>query len=54
MGPTLPHIQCVPGAPSPGVERPRRETDHSPPSSAKVKIGEAVPLLPDTSSRRGA
>jgi hypothetical protein len=37
LGPTQPPIQCVPGDLSLGVKRPRRETDHSPPSSAKVK-----------------
>jgi hypothetical protein len=41
------------GAPSSRVERSRREADHSPPSSAKVKIGEAVPPLPDASSWSG-
>jgi hypothetical protein len=30
-------IQCVPGALSLGVNRPGRETDHSPPSRAEVK-----------------
>jgi hypothetical protein len=29
-------IRWVPGALSPGVKRPRREADHSPPSSAEV------------------
>jgi hypothetical protein len=29
LGPTQPPIQWVPGAPSPGVERPGREADHS-------------------------
>jgi hypothetical protein len=36
-GPTQPHIQWVPGALSPGVKRPEREADNSPPSSAEVK-----------------
>jgi hypothetical protein len=35
--PTQPPIQCVPGTLSLVVERPERETDHSPPSSADVK-----------------
>jgi len=35
--PTQPPIQWVPGALSPGVKRPGRETDHSPPSSTVVK-----------------
>jgi hypothetical protein len=34
------------GALSPGVKRPGREADHSPPSSADVKNGGAIPLLP--------
>jgi hypothetical protein len=37
LGPTQPPIQGVSGALSLGVKRPGRETDHSPPSSAKVK-----------------
>jgi hypothetical protein len=30
-------LQRVPGALSPGVKRPGREADHSPPTSAEVK-----------------
>jgi hypothetical protein len=45
LGSTLPPIQFVPGAISPGV-LPGREDDHSPPSSAKVKNGGAIPPLP--------
>jgi hypothetical protein len=37
LGPTQPPTQWVPGALSPGVKRPGREFDHSPPTSAKVK-----------------
>jgi hypothetical protein len=37
LGPTQPPIQRVPGAPFPGVKRPGREADHSPPTSAEVK-----------------
>jgi hypothetical protein len=37
LGPTQPPIQWVPGALSLGVKRPRRETEHLPPSSAEVK-----------------
>jgi hypothetical protein len=37
LGLTQPPIQWVPGALSLGVKRPRREADHSPPSSAEVK-----------------
>jgi hypothetical protein len=37
-GPTQPPVQWVPGVLSPGVKaRPGRDTDHSPPSSAKVE-----------------
>jgi hypothetical protein len=34
----------------PGVQRPLRVTDHSPPSNAEVKNVGPVPLLPHTSS----
>jgi hypothetical protein len=37
LGSTQPPIQWVPGALSLGVKRPRREADHSPPSSVDVK-----------------
>jgi hypothetical protein len=37
LGPTQSPIQWVPGSLSLGVERPGREADHSPPSSAEVK-----------------
>jgi hypothetical protein len=37
MRPTQPLFQWVGGALSLGVKRPRREADHSPPSSAEVK-----------------
>jgi hypothetical protein len=37
LGPTQPPNQRVPGALSLGVQRPGREADHSPSSSAKVK-----------------
>jgi hypothetical protein len=37
LGPTQPLIQWVPGSLSLAVKRPRREADHSPPSSAEVK-----------------
>jgi hypothetical protein len=50
LGPTLPPIQWGPEAISPGVKRPGREADCSPPSSAKVKNGGAIPSLPHTSS----
>jgi hypothetical protein len=53
--PIHPPIQRVPGALSLGVKQLRREADHSPPFSAKVK--ECVELClhsPNTSSWRGA
>jgi hypothetical protein len=37
LGSTQPPIQGAPGALSPGVKRPGREADHSPPASAQVK-----------------
>jgi hypothetical protein len=36
LGPTRPSIQWVPWAPYPGIKRPGREADHSPPASAEV------------------
>jgi hypothetical protein len=47
-----PADQCVPGALSPEIKRPMRETDHSPPSSAKIKNGLAITPLLHTSSLR--
>jgi hypothetical protein len=46
LGPNQPPIQWVSGALSPGVKRMGREGDRSPPSSAEVKNGGAIPLLP--------
>jgi hypothetical protein len=37
LGPSQPPIQWVLGPISPGIKRPGREADHSPPSSAEVK-----------------
>jgi hypothetical protein len=37
LGSTQPPIQWVPGVLSPGVNRPGREVDHSPPTNAEVK-----------------
>jgi hypothetical protein len=38
LGPTQPHIQCVPGSYFSGIKRPGLKADHSLPSSATVKI----------------
>jgi hypothetical protein len=37
LEPTQPPAQWIPGALSPGVKRPGREADHSPPNSAEIK-----------------
>jgi hypothetical protein len=37
MGPIQPTIKWITGALSPGVKRPDRESNHSPPSRAEVK-----------------
>jgi hypothetical protein len=42
------------GALSPRLKRPGREADHSPPSSAEVKNGGAIPPLPYMSSWHSA
>jgi hypothetical protein len=42
-GAHLPPIQWVPGVLSPVVNRQGREANHSPPSSAEVKNGGAIP-----------
>jgi hypothetical protein len=36
LGPSQPPIKRVPGVVSPGVKRPGREADYSPPSTAEV------------------
>jgi hypothetical protein len=54
LGHTQPSIQWVSGALSLGAKWLRREADHSPPSSAEVKNGGAIPPLPHKSSWRGA
>jgi hypothetical protein len=41
LGPTQPHIQWIPG-----VKRPGCEADHSPPTTAEVRNGGAIPPLP--------
>jgi hypothetical protein len=53
LGPAQPPIQWVPWV-FPGVKRPGRAADHSPPSSAKVKNTGAIPPLPHTPSWYGA
>jgi hypothetical protein len=37
-----------------GIKRLARDADHSPPSSAEVENGGAIPPLPHTSSWHGA
>jgi hypothetical protein len=56
LGPTKPPIQRVPVALSPrGVQRPGREADHSPPTSAEIKnTWIYTSILPHTYSRRSA
>jgi hypothetical protein len=43
LGPTQPPAQCVARGLSPGVKKPGHEADNSPPSSAEVKNGGAIP-----------
>jgi hypothetical protein len=50
LGPTQPPIQWAPGTLYPRIKRPGRKADHSPPSSAEVKNGGAIPPLPHMSS----
>jgi hypothetical protein len=45
---TQPPVQWVQGILSPGVKREWREADHSLPSSAEVKNGEAITSLSHT------
>jgi hypothetical protein len=54
LGLTQPPSQWVPGAISPRLKRPGREADHSPPPSASVNNGGAIPTLLRTSSWRSA
>jgi hypothetical protein len=51
---THPPLQWVTGPLSPGVNRQKREFNQSPPSSAEVKNGGAIPPLPRMSSWRDA
>jgi hypothetical protein len=52
LGPTQPPIQRVLRALPPGVKRPGRDADHSPPTSAEVKNAGSIHPLPHTSSWR--
>jgi hypothetical protein len=54
LRPTHRPMQWAPGARSPMVKRPGREAVHSPRSSAEVKNGRVILLIPDKSSWRGA
>jgi hypothetical protein len=46
LGPTQPPIKWIPGVISPEIKRQELEADHSPPFSAEVKNGGAIPSLP--------
>jgi hypothetical protein len=46
VGPTVPTVQWVSGNDSPGITRPERDTDHSYPSSANVKIEDSCTFTP--------
>jgi hypothetical protein len=50
LEPTRPRDQLAPGVVSQGVKQQRREAGHSPYSSAEVKKGLNIWLLPQTSS----
>jgi hypothetical protein len=50
LGPTQPPIQWYRGLFPRGLKRQGLEADHSPPSSAEVKKGGAIPPLPHMSS----
>jgi hypothetical protein len=45
-GPTQPHAQWIPRALSPVLKRSGSGADHSPPSNAEIKNGEAISPLP--------
>jgi hypothetical protein len=45
LGATQLPVQWVPRAISTGIKRPRREVDHSHPSTAEVRNGGAIPSL---------
>jgi hypothetical protein len=46
LGLTPPRVVWVPAVSSPRVKRPKRETDHLPPSSTEIKNSGAIPPLP--------
>jgi hypothetical protein len=46
LGPTKLPIQWQPGAPSPEVKQPERETDYSPTLVPILRMNGAIPLLP--------
>jgi len=50
LGPIQSFIQWIPGAFSLWVKRPVREADHSPPSSAKVRVCGTILPFPHTFS----
>jgi hypothetical protein len=52
LGATWPPTQWVSGALAPGVKRSGLEADDSLPSSDEVRMHEAIPPLPNTSSWR--
>jgi hypothetical protein len=54
LGPTQPPIQWVLGALSLGVKRPGHEAESSPPSSAEVRNGGAIPPFHHMSSWHNA
>jgi hypothetical protein len=54
LGPTQPPIQWLPGALSPWIKWQGRDANLSPPSSADVKKGGAIPPLPHMSSWHSA
>jgi hypothetical protein len=54
LAPTQPHIQWVPGVVFQREKWQGHEAGHSPPTSANVKNGGAIPPLPHASSWLGA
>jgi hypothetical protein len=54
LKPNQPPNQWIPGALTPGAERPDRESVHSPPLVPRLIMRRAIPSLLHTSSWRGA